>query len=188
MYFAKFFHKAPNDDRLLLYTPDVLMGIYARETNYSDYPNGRPDREPDGNLFGEFLRKSFPTTREGIAAYRREAEGLRSGGYVETHHTEYTLRDLAGDYTPKVDWQKALDEALLAMIAGPLSEQAAAITALNGTPAENEPAALWVRGDYAAATDADNALALTEQARDALWARKNAGMSFYTWSLRPLAV
>ncbi|MDH7796544.1 MULTISPECIES: SMI1/KNR4 family protein [unclassified Beijerinckia] len=184
MYFAKFFRKAPNDDRLLLYTPDILMGIYAREINYSDYPNGRPSHEPDGNLFGEFLRHNYPTTREGVAAYRDEAEKLRHAGYMETHHTEYTLRDLEGDDTPKPDWQKALDETLLAMFADPLPVQAEHIAALAGTPAESEPIALWARAHYGSATSAADALALSEQARDGIWARKAAGTSFYTWSLR----
>ncbi|HEV2570534.1 MAG TPA: SMI1/KNR4 family protein [Beijerinckiaceae bacterium] len=188
MYFAKFFHKAPSDGRLLLYTPDVLMGIYARKINYADYPNGRPSYEADGNLFGEFLRKDYPTTHEGISAYRDEAEKLRQSGYVETHHTEYTLRDLEGDDTPKPDWQKALDEVLLAMFADPLPVQAQCIAALNDTLAENEPVALWARAHYASATGAADALALCEQARDGLWARKAAGTGFYTWSLRPRKV
>ncbi|MDT2024142.1 SMI1/KNR4 family protein [Methylocella sp. CPCC 101449] len=188
MYFAKFFHKAPSDDRLLLYTPDVLMGIYARKINYADYPNGRPSYEVDGNLFGEFLRKDYPTTHEGVSAYRDEAEKLRQSGYVETHHTEYTLRDLEGDDTPKPDWQKALDEVLLAMFADPVPVQAQCIAALKDTPAENEPVALWARAHYASATGAADALALCEQARDGLWACKAAGTGFYTWSLRPRKV
>lgn len=121
MYFAKFFHKAPTDGRFLLYTPNILMGFYVREVDYLSYLDEGMKLDPTGNLPDEFLRREYGSLPEGVAAYRREIEGLRDGGYVETHHTDYTLRDLNGDATPKPDWQRSLDEMLLAMLVDPLS-------------------------------------------------------------------
>ena len=53
--------------------------------------------EPDK----DYLRKDYPTIGEAIAAFRREANTLRRGGYVETADTDYTLRKLAPDPAPR---------------------------------------------------------------------------------------
>jgi hypothetical protein len=184
MYFAKFFHKSGGDDRLLLYTPNVLMGIYARDTDYGAHAVGGAD----GNLPGEFLRREFGSMRDGIGAYRRETERLCRAGYIETHHTDYTLRDLRGDTTAKPEWQRALDEALLALFADPLQVQAQRIAALEDTLAESEPVTLWARAHHAAASRSPHALAFCEEALSVLRHRKSANIGFYTWSLRPRSV
>lgn len=173
MYLAKFFHKAPDDDRLLLYTPDVLMGIHVRESG-----SHAASSEPT-----EFLRQTFATTQEGIAAYRNEAETLRKTGYIETHHTDYTLRDLKNDNTPKPQWQTALDELFLSMLAEPLSVQIRRLAALENSPAEREPLALWARAHLAAARGLPQATALCEEALRTLQDRMRECEPFYTWSL-----
>ena len=48
-------------------------------------------------------------------AFRAAARELRRDGYVETAHTDYTLRNLLPDPAAKPDWQRALDELLLAL-------------------------------------------------------------------------
>lgn len=184
MYFAKFFHKSGGEDRLLLYTPNVLMGIHVRDMDYGAYAaNGA-----DGNLPGEFLRREFGSMRDGIGAYRREIKKLRDAGYIETHHTDYTLRDLGGDTTAKPEWQQGLDGALLALFADPLPIQAQRIAALEGTLAEGEPVALWARAHHAAASRSPRALAFCEEALSVLRHRKSANIGFYAWSLRPRSI
>lgn len=184
MYFAKFFHKSGGDDRLLLYTPNVLMGIYVRDVDYS----AQTVVSVDGNLPGEFLRREFGSMRDGIGAFRREIGKLRDAGYLETYHTDYTLRDLRGETTAKPDWQRALDEALLALLVDPLPIQAQRIAALEGTLAESEPAALWARAHHAAAIRSPRALAFCEEALRVLRHRKSANIGFYAWSLRPRSI
>jgi hypothetical protein len=186
MYFAKFFHKAPgDDDRLLLLAvgSDTLMGVYLKEIDYrtavwSDLP-------PGANLPGEFLRQEFGTINESVGAFRREAETLRAAGYIETHHTKYTLRDLEGDFTPKPEWQRALDEAIMAAFADRLDVQADRLAALAGTPAAGEPIALWLAAHHAKATKQLDTLKKAEWARDALLQREAGGAPHYTWSLFP---
>src|SRR3954470_14178522 len=111
MYLAKFFHRPPgDDDRELLLIPGadpVVIGIYMdekRETQRDD-----------------FLREAFSDITAAVAAFRRHAAALVATGYVETAHTDYTLRHLL-DVQPKPDWQRALDELMLAALSAPLDE------------------------------------------------------------------
>lgn len=189
MYFAKFFHKAPgDDDRLLLLDVggDTLMGIYLKEIDYQTAV--RSNLPPGANLPGEFLRQEFGRTNESVGAFRREAETLRAAGYIETHHTKYTLRDLEGDFTPKPEWQRALDEAIMSAFADPLDVRADQFATLAGTPAAGEPTALWLAAQHARASKQPDALEKAERARDALLQREASGAPHYTWSLFPHVV
>jgi hypothetical protein len=181
MYLAKFFHRPPgNDDRELLLIFDsscgeghALMGFIM---------DGRS--EP-------YLRLDFATPREAIAAFRRSADDLREGGYVETADTKYTLRSLPPDRKPKPAWQQGLDELLLSAIIEDTATQTALIGKLAVTPAAQEPFYLWLaarHGFETAPKGAAGALVRAENARDALGARRASKAPFYVWSLRPLKI
>jgi len=120
MYLAKFFHRPPgDDDRELLLIPGrdpVVIGIYMGE-------NRQAENE-------EFLREQFSGIAEAVSAFRRHASELAAAGYMETTHTRYTLRNLLPDPKPKSEWQKGLDELMLAALSSPLAEQAQHLAAL----------------------------------------------------------
>jgi len=138
MYLAKFFHRPPGDgDRKLLFVPGkrpVIIGIHMRAP-------GEPERE-------DFLREAFSDIGAAVAVYRRHAAKLVAAGYVETAHVKYTLRHLLPDPQPKPDWQKELDELLLAALSAPLAEQHNRLVALQGTFAACEPLYLWLAAQH----------------------------------------
>ncbi|MGY8633046.1 SMI1/KNR4 family protein [Bradyrhizobium sp. 14AA] len=175
MHLAKFFHRAPgDDDRELMLIPGsdpMVIGVHM---------NWRGDPDAD-----EFLRETFSGIADAAAAFRRRAADLVAAGYVETIHTNYTLRDLPPDPEVKPYWQKGLDELMILALAAPMAEQARQLDALKGTPAEHEPLYLWhaARRDYAARDSAAQAVRLAEQARDTLVARRAAGQPHYAWSI-----
>src|SRR3712207_3765233 len=139
MYFAKIFHRPPgDDDRILGLTVEagMLRGDYLREV----------DGEAD-----EFLSRDFQKISEGVRAFRQEAEKLRAAGYIETHHTDSDEYNLKRDFTPKPEWQRALDEAVMAAFADPLDIRADRLAALAGTPAADDPTALWLAALHASA-------------------------------------
>jgi hypothetical protein len=181
MYLAKFFHRPPGkDDRELLLIFDsscgeghALMGFIM---------DGRS--EP-------YLRHDFSTAHEAVAAFRRAANDLREGGYVETADTKYTLRSLPPDPKAKTAWQQGLDELLLSAIIEDATTQTALIGKLAATPAAQEPFYLWLaarHGFEIAPKGAAGALVRAENARDALGARRASKAPFYVWSLRPLKI
>jgi hypothetical protein len=175
MYLAKFFHRPPgDDDRELLLIPGrdpVVIGIYMDKRR----KNPRED----------FLREEFPGIAEAITAFRGHASKLVAAGYVETTHTEYTLRDLLPDPQTKPAWQKGLDELMLAAISAPLEEQKRQLAALENTPAAGEPLYLWLAAHCAFAADEDNArtIRLAEHARATLASRKARKTPHYAWSI-----
>src|SRR5262249_21923444 len=120
-----------------------------------------------------------------FSAFRREAAKLVEAGYFETSHTKYTLRNLLPDPQAKPDWQKGLDELMMAGLSAPLAEQAKHLKALKGTPAEHEPLYLWLAADDGLAADADarQTLRFAERARDTLAARRAAKQPHYAWSI-----
>src|SRR5438876_9725754 len=146
MHLAKFFHRPPgDDDRELLLIPGadpMVIGIYMGES-----------RPPDDD---EFLREQFSGIAEAVSAFRRHAGELAAAGYMETTHTRYTLRNLLPDPKPKSEWQKGLDELMLAALSSPLAEQAQHLAALEGTPAAREPLYLWLAAHRGFAADDDN--------------------------------
>src|SRR5207247_1688363 len=90
-----------NDDRELLLMPEspcgggdrpIVMGIVLSD----------PDKS--------FMHKEYPSMADANRAFRAAARELRHDGYVETAHTDYTLRNLLPDPAAKPDWQRALDE------------------------------------------------------------------------------
>jgi hypothetical protein len=175
MYLAKFFHQPPgDDDRELLLIPGgnpLVMGIYMDER--------RASRRDD------FLREEFSDIAEAVAAFRGHAGDLAAAGYMETTHTKYTLRNLLPDPQPKPEWQKGLDELMLAALSAPLAEQGRHLAALEGTPAAREPLYLWLaahRG-YAADDDNERTIRFAEHARDTLASRKAAKAPHYAWSI-----
>jgi tetratricopeptide (TPR) repeat protein len=175
MYLAKFFHHPPgDDDRELLLIPGgdpMVIGIYMGES-----------RPPEHD---EFLREQFSGIAEAVSAFRRHAGELAAAGYMETTHTRYTLRNLLPDPKPKPDWQKGLDELMLAALSSPLAEQAQHLAALEGTPAAREPLYLWLAAHRGFAADDDNeqVTRLAKAARDTLAARRAASAPHYAWSI-----
>ena len=175
MYLAKFFHRPPgDDDRELLLMPGgdpVIAGIYMDD----DRP---PERE-------DFLREEFSSMKEAAAAYRRHVADLVAAGYVETTHTKYTLRYLLPDPQPKLEWQKGLDDLMLAALSASREIQSGHLAALRGTPAEHEPLYLWLAAHHGYAADGDNAqtIRFAEQARDTLASRRAGKTSHYAWSI-----
>src|SRR4051794_10790323 len=163
MYLAKFFHRPPGDsDRELLFIPGgspVIIGIHM-------HAPGEPERE-------DFLREEFSDIGAAVEVFRRHAAKLVAAGYVETSHTQYTLRHLLPDPQPKPDWQKGLDDLRLAAPSAPLPEQRGPLAPLQGPPAEREPLYLWLAAHhgYAADEDNDQTIRLAEQARDMIAAR-----------------
>lgn len=174
MHLAKFFHRPPgDDDRELILIPGhdpLVLGIHMNWT-------GDPDAE-------EFLRQEFSNIADAAAAFRRHAGELFASGYVETTHTNYTLRDLGPDPQAKPDWQKGLDELMILALSAPMAEQARQLDALKVTPAAHEPLYLWhaARRDHAG-DDAARAVRSAQQARDALVARRVSGQPHYAWSI-----
>lgn len=175
MYLAKFFHRPPgDDDRELLLIPGgapVVVGIYMDE--------GRKEQRDD------FLREEFSDIATAVAVFHRHAAELTTAEYMETAHTRYTLRNLLPDPQPKPDWQKGLDELMLAALSAPLEEQSRQLAALRGTPAEHEPLYLWLAAHHGYAADEDNArtIRFAEQGRDTIAARRAAKTSHYAWSI-----
>ena len=131
MHLAKFFHRAPgDDDRELMLIPGSEPMVIGIRMNRDDEPGS-----------DQYLREEFPDIAEAAAAFRRHAAELVAHGYVETHHTRYTLRNLLPDPQAKPDWQKGLDELMMLALSGPLAEQAKQLDLLKGTPAGSSPAA-----------------------------------------------
>lgn len=175
MHLAKFFHRAPgDDDRELMLIPGSEPMVIGIRMNRDDEPGS-----------DQYLREEFPDIAEAAAAFRRHAAELVAHGYVETHHTRYTLRNLLPDPQAKPDWQKGLDELMMLALSGPLAEQAKQLDLLKGTPAEHEPLYLWhaARRDYAAGDDPAGAVRLAEQAHNEIRARRAAGQPHYAWSI-----
>ncbi|OPZ00706.1 hypothetical protein A5906_21400 [Bradyrhizobium sacchari] len=175
MHLAKFFHRPPgDDDRELILIPGhdpLVLGIHMNWT-------GDPDAE-------EFLRKEFSNIADAAAAFRRHVGELVASGYVETDHTNYTLRDLGPGPRAKPDWQRGLDELMILALSAPMAEQARQLDALKGTPAEHEPLYLWhaARRSKVDGGNPPQAVRLAEQARDTLIARRAAGQPHYAWSI-----
>lgn len=175
MYLAKFFHRPPgDDDRELLLMPGgnpMIAGIYMDE--------GRPAKRDD------FVREEYPSMKKAAAAYRRHIAELVNAGYIETTHTRYTLRNLLPDPQPKPDWQKSLDDLMIAALSAPLKEQGRQLAALRGTPAEHEPLYLWLAAHHGYAADGDNAqtIRFAEQGRDTIDARRTTKTPHYAWSI-----
>ncbi|MCP3474368.1 SMI1/KNR4 family protein [Bradyrhizobium sp. CCGUVB1N3] len=174
MYLGKFFHRPPGDDDrellLILGGDPMIIGIYMREGQ-------------DGS--DEFLRETYSDAIVAISAFRREAAKLVDAGYFETSHTKYTLRNLLPDPQKKPDWQKGMDELMMAALSAPLAEQAKHLKTLKGTPAEHEPLYLWLAAHHGLAADADaqQTLRFAERARDTLAARRAAKQPHYAWSI-----
>lgn len=177
MYLAKFFHRPPgNDDRELLFIPGgspTIIGIHMHEP-------GEPEKE-------DFLREAFSDIGAAVEVFRRHAANLVAAGYVETSHVGYTQRHLLPDPQPKPDWQRGLDDLMLAALGAPLAEQQKRLAALQGTPAEREPLYLWLAAHhgYAADQDNDRTIRFAEQARDTIAARRAAKTPHYAWSIAP---
>jgi len=175
MYLAKFFHRAPgDDDRELMLVPGSDPMVIGVHMNWK----GDPDAD-------EFSRKTFSNIADAAAAFRRQVADLVAAGYVETVHTQYTLRDLPPDPDAKPDWQKGLDELMILALAAPMAEQASQLETLKGTPAEHEPLYLWhaARRSSSAGDDTARTVRLAEQARDTLLARRAAKEPHYAWSI-----
>jgi hypothetical protein len=140
--------------------------------------------DPDRN----FIHKEYPNMADANRAFRAAVRELRRDGYVETAHTDYTLRNLLPDPTAKPDWQRALDELLLVLFAEDREAQTRLIKQLDGTRAAEEPLYLWIATYHAAAARLVGTARLLDQAEQALnifAAHKLAGAPIYTWSLPP---
>ena len=175
MYLAKFFHRPPgDDDRELLFIPGespMIVGIYMDAA-------GEPERD-------DFLREEFSNIRAAVGVFRHHVAKLAAAGYTETTHTRHTLRNLLPDPEPKPDWQKGLDDLMLAALSAPLEEQAKHLASLRNTPAEHEPLFLWLAAHHGYAAEADNeqTIRFAEQARDTIAKRRAAKVPHYAWSI-----
>jgi len=174
MYLAKFFHRPPgDDDRELLLIPSgdpMIIGFRMR---------GSVEIQTE-----DFLRERFSEIGNAVAAYRRHAAELVAAGYMETTHTRYTRRDLRCPEA-KLEWQKGLDDLMLAALSAPLDDQAKHLAALQDTPAAHEPLYLWLaahRG-FAVADSNEETIRLAEAARDALASRRADKTPHYAWSI-----
>ena len=176
MYLAKFFHRPPgDDDRELLLIADgvpIILGILMRE-----------DLEPGED---QYLRDEFFDMETAVAAFRRHAAELVASGYMETTHTDYTLRNLLPDPQPKPDWQKGLDDLMLAVLGESLEAQAKHLAALRDTPAANEPLYLLLAANHGYFDDQDDEgiIELAQRGRDTIVARRAARTPYYAWSIR----
>jgi hypothetical protein len=175
MYLAKFFHRPPgDDDRELLLLPDrdpMVIGIYMDEKR--------------GAQRDDFLREEFSGIEEAVSSFRRHAGELTAVGYMETAHTRYTLRNLLPDPQAKLEWQKGLDELMLAALSGSLEEQAKYLDALDNTEAGHEPLYLWLAAcfHFAAGEDYARTISLAEAAHAMLASRRAAKIPHYAWSV-----
>ena len=128
MYLAKFFHRPPgDDDRELLLVPGgdpMIIGFRMR---------GSVEIQTE-----DFLRVPFSEIGNVVAAYRRYAAELVAAGYMETTHTRHTRRNLRCPEA-KLEWQKSLDDLMLAALSASLEDQARHLAALQDTPAAHEP-------------------------------------------------
>lgn len=175
MYLAKFFHRPPgNHDRELLFILDgdpTIIGIHMQGTQ--------------GASGGEhFLREDFSDVTDAVAAFRRHAREFVDAGYFETTHTKYTQRNLLPDPKAKPEWQRGLDDLMLASLGAPLAEQLQYLDAIENTEAAREPLYLLLAAQKCLAADEnDPALRLAEQARDTLASRKADKVPHYAWSI-----
>jgi hypothetical protein len=174
MYLAKFFHRPPgDDDRELLLIPGgdpMILGFRMR---------GSVKLRTE-----DFLREQFSEIGDAVAAYRRHAAELAAAGYIETTHTRHTRRNLCRPEA-KLEWQKGLDDLMLAALSASLEEQARHLVALQDTPAVQEPLYLWLaahRG-FAAADGDERTIRLAEAARDALASHRAEKTPHYAWSI-----
>jgi SMI1 / KNR4 family (SUKH-1) len=175
MYLAKFFHRPPgDDDRELLLIPGgrpMIIGIRM---------HGSVETQTE-----DFLREEFSDIGDAVATYRRHAAELVTAGYMETTHTRYTRRNLLSYPEAKREWQKGLDELMLAALSAPLEEQTRRLAALEDTPAAREPLYLWLaahRG-IAAGDDNERTIRFAEEARDTLASRRAGKTPHYAWSI-----
>jgi hypothetical protein len=174
MYLAKFFHRSPgDDDRELLLIPGddpMIIGFRMR---------GSVEIQTE-----DFLRERFSEIGKAVAAYRRHAAELVAAGYMETTRTRYTRRNLRCPEA-KLEWQKGLDDLMLAALSAPLEDQAGHLAALQDTPAAHEPLYLWLAAhrSFAAADSNEQTIRLAEAARDMLAARRADKTPHYAWSI-----
>jgi hypothetical protein len=174
MYLAKFFHRLPgDDDRELLLIPSddpMIIGYRMR---------GSVEIQTE-----DFLREPFSEIGNAVAAYRRHAAELVAAGYIETTHTRYTRRHLPGPEA-KSEWQKGLDDLMLAALSAPLEEQARHLAALQNTAAAHEPLYLWLAAHhgFAVADSTEQTIRLAEAARDTLASRRADKTPHYAWSI-----
>jgi hypothetical protein len=163
MYLAKFFHRPPgDDDRELLLVPGgdpMIIGFRMR---------GSVEIQTE-----DFLRVPFSEIGNVVAAYRRYAAELVAAGYMETTHTRHTRRNLRCPEA-KLEWQKSLDDLMLAALSASLEDQAA-----------HEPLYLWLAAhrSFAAADSHEHTIQLAEAARDTLALRRAEKTPHYAWSI-----
>ncbi|MGE9009247.1 SMI1/KNR4 family protein [Leptospira interrogans] len=176
MRLAKFFHRLPgDDDRGLVFHPGekpTVIGKYMNEA-------------PGARKKDEFLRKEYSRSKTAVATFRRQVAELTAAGYIETTHTDYMLRNLLPDPEPKPDWQKGLDDLMLAALGEPLDVQAKYLAALRDTPAASQPLYLWLAAHHFYADEEDNnqIIALAERGRDTIAAHRAAKTPHYFWSM-----
>src|SRR5262245_2079664 len=132
----------------------------------------------------EFLHRDYSTLIDAVSAFRAAAERLRSHGYVETTETDYTVTTLPPRPAMKPDWQRGLDELLLALFVEDERAQSRLVARLARTAAAYEPLYRWAETYRAAAVQSLDARELLFKAEDAqrLLAERTDHQP-YTWSL-----
>jgi hypothetical protein len=139
----------------------------------------------DGGDNPTLFRHDCGAAAVGLTTYRHSAQAWLSDGFAEVVPLNYWHGALPSEPQPKPDWQRALDELavdVLAVGATPSSDGTAALAA---TPAATEPLYLWLAGieKLEAHGDAPAALAFAVQAREEYAKRRASKAPFYGWSI-----
>ena len=139
----------------------------------------------DGADNATLFRHDCDSASVGLATYRHTVQTWIADGFSEVAPLNYWHGALPPEPELKPDWQRALDELavdVLAVAATPVSDVVASLAA---TQAAAEPLYLWLAGveKLEAHGDAAGALALAGRARDEFAKRRANKAPFYGWSI-----
>jgi hypothetical protein len=170
---------------------------------YFHRPGGEPDRrinlildeicDPAPTVIGStvggdndtILRHDCGSSAEALTTYRHIASMWAAEGFAEIVPINYWQWTLPPEPQLKPDWQRALDELAVDVLAVAATPSADSISSLAATPAATEPLYLWLAGTerLEAAGDAPGALAFAGRARDEYAQRRANKAPFYGWSI-----
>lgn len=139
----------------------------------------------DGGENATLFRHDCDSAGVGLTTYRHSMQAWLADGFAEVVPLNYWHGALPPEPQPKPDWQRALDELAVDVLAAGATPASDGITALVATPAATEPLYLWLAGieKLEAHGDAAAALALANQAREEYAKRRARKAPFYGWSI-----